>query len=84
MYYNFVMRIEITKKYNFLQKKQGLSYGDKGKSSEAVDFEEEFTLHNGQLSGTTIAPDWWDFISGTMRLKMVKLPKSPLFDNFQT
>lgn len=27
-----------------------------------IDFEEEFTLHNGQLSGTTMASDWWDFI----------------------
>jgi hypothetical protein len=29
-----------------------------------IDFGEEFTLHNGQLSGTTNAADWWGFISG--------------------
>ncbi|HEY5590177.1 MAG TPA: ATP-binding protein [Paludibacter sp.] len=27
-----------------------------------VDFEEEFTLLNGALSGTSIAADWWTFI----------------------
>lgn len=37
-----------------------------------IDLGEEFTLHNGQLSGTTIASDWWDFISGTIG----ELPKN--------
>lgn len=37
-----------------------------------IDLEEEFTLHNGQLSGTTNAADWWDFISGTIS----ELPKN--------
>ena len=37
-----------------------------------IDFEEEFTLHNGQLSGTTMASDWWDFISDTIG----ELPKN--------
>lgn len=37
-----------------------------------IDLEEEFTLHNGQLSGTTNAADWWNFISGTIS----ELPKN--------
>lgn len=37
-----------------------------------IDLEEEFTMHNGQLSGTTNAADWWDFISGTIS----ELPKN--------
>ncbi len=28
-----------------------------------IDFEEDFTLHNGELSGKTYASDWWEFIS---------------------
>jgi len=31
-----------------------------------IDLEEEFTKHNGELSATTNAADWWEFISGTI------------------
>jgi len=37
-----------------------------------IDFGEEFTLHNGKLSGTSNAADWWNFISGTIS----ELPKN--------
>jgi energy-coupling factor transporter ATP-binding protein EcfA2 len=30
-----------------------------------IDFEEEYTLHNGELSGTSNAADWWKFISSS-------------------
>lgn len=37
-----------------------------------IEFGEEFTLHNGELSGTKNAADWWNFISGTIS----ELPKN--------
>lgn len=37
-----------------------------------IEFDEEFTLHNGELSGTKNAADWWDFISGSIS----ELPKN--------
>lgn len=37
-----------------------------------IDFEEEFTLNDGTLSGSTHASDWWSFISE----KYLDLPKT--------
>lgn len=53
-----------------------------------IDLEEEFTLHNGQLSGTTNAADWWDFIcnshsdlpiNGTKKTYQVSSPEYQRF-----
>jgi energy-coupling factor transporter ATP-binding protein EcfA2/ribosomal protein L31 len=46
-----------------------------------IDFDDEFTLHDGNLSGSSMASDWWKFISK----EYINLPKNAKGDiNFKS